>query len=195
MPYRRDTFVQGAIYHIYNRGVDRGRIFALPGNYTYLLRRVKRLTHPLAISMLAYCLMPNHYHFLLRQDGDTPISEFVQRLFQSYTQAYNRQQGRRGPLFEGRFRHVRVDRDEYLMHLCRYIHLNPVAAGLATGPGEWPYSNYLEWTRERAGELVDHAFVRQFFPQPGSYAEFVESEVPRTRLRAMGWCLLDLPER
>ena len=66
MPYRQNVFVPGHIYHIYNRGVDRMPIFATPDNYVYLLRKVKRLVGELPIAVLAYCLMPNHYHFVLR---------------------------------------------------------------------------------------------------------------------------------
>ena len=145
MPYRKNAFARGNIYHIYNRGIDGLQIFVAPENYEYLLRRAKRLLRELALTMLAYCLMSTHYHFVLRQDGDIPISRFVQRLFGAYTQVYNQQQGRSGPLFEGRFRHVRVDRDEYAVHLCRYVHLNPVKAGLVDRPEQWVYSNYLEW--------------------------------------------------
>jgi len=170
MPYRQNVFAAGNIYHIYNRGINREPIFVKPDNYVYLLRKVKRLLEDLPITVLAYCLMPNHYHFILRQDSDISISNFVQRLFQSYTQAFNRQQGRRGPLFEGRFRHVHVDRDEYVLHLCRYVHLNPVTAGLVSDPIEWPYSNYREWVGTRAGTLVDRAFIEQFFATPEAYA-------------------------
>lgn len=134
MPYRRNVFAPDQIYHVYNRGVNGMDIFARPENYRYLLRKVKRLLAELPIALLAYCLMPNHYHFVLRQESEVPISTFMQRLFQSYTQAFNKQQGRRGALCEGRFRHVHVDRDEYLVYLCRYVHLNPVAAGLVAQP-------------------------------------------------------------
>ena len=136
MPYRKGGFAHGEIYHLYNRGVDGKPIFASPENYLYLLRKVRALRDEQSVAVLAYCLMPNHYHFVLRQEGEVPLSSFAQRLFQTYTQAYNRQQGRRGPLFEGRFRHVHVDGDAYAIHLCRYVHLNPVAAGLVARPGD-----------------------------------------------------------
>jgi len=196
MPYRQHAFAPGHIYHVYNRGVNGMPIFASPANYVYLLRKLKRLRDELPIAVLAYCLMPNHYHLVLRQDGDVPVSTFVQRAFQTYTQAFNKQQGRRGPLLEGRFRRVHVDRDEYAVHLCRYLHLNPVAAGLAAHSAEWPYSNYLEWVEARPGTLVDRAFVRQFFPTPDAYAAFVQDHVTPERALALQPYLLDaeLPE-
>lgn len=191
MPYRENAFVAGNIYHIYNRGVNKMQIFVNPGNYTYLLRKVKQLLTELPITILAYCLMPTHYHFVLRQDGDIPISTFIQRLFQTYTQAFNKQQKRKGPLFEGRFRHVHVDRDEYVMHLCRYVHLNPVTAGLVSSPEEWLYSNYLEWIDARSGTLVDREFIRQFFSTPDTYAAFVHEYIPPKVTQQLQPYLLD----
>jgi REP element-mobilizing transposase RayT len=185
MPYRRDVFAPNQIYHIYNRGVDGMEIFVRPENYVYLLRKVKELLAELPIAVLAYCLMPNHYHFVLRQEDEVPVSTFIQRLFQTYTQAFNREQRRRGPLCEGRFRHVHVDRDEYVVYLCRYVHLNPVAAGLVAQPSDWPYSNYLEWVEARSGTLVDHSFVRQYFSTPAEYLAFVEDAMPAEKERGL----------
>ena len=190
MPYRQDTFAPDQIYHIYNRGVDGLEIFARSENYVYFLRKVKRLLGDVQIAVLAYCLMPNHYHFVLRQEDQVPISTFIQRLFQSYTQAFNKEQGRRGPLCEGRFRHVHVDRDEYVVHLCRYVHPNPVAMGLVTQPADWPYSNYLEWIEARPGTLVDRSFIRQYFSAPADYVAFVEDVIPPEKERELSPYLL-----
>jgi len=143
----------GHYYHVYNRGCNRQHIFANDGNYRFLLRRAKSFLVDYSLSVIAYCLMPNHYHFLLRPNKDGELSRFVQRLFNSYTQAFNKQQGRA--------KNILVDTDEYIVHLCRYIHLNPVKAGLVAHPGEWPYSNYLEWVERRRGTLVDRAFVQE----------------------------------
>ena len=173
MSRRGDVFAPGRYYHIFNRGAGRGRLFFNPGNYEYLLRLVKRYIARYDVTVIAYCLMPNHYHFLLRQDGETPLSKFINVLFNAYVQAVNRQQEHSGTLFEGRFRHVCVDQEGYLIHLCRYIHLNPVKAGLVSLPEEWPYSNYLEWIGQRAGTLRDAAFIREWFSSPQEYRQFV----------------------
>lgn len=191
MPYRKDAFVSGNIYHIYNRGINKMPIFVNPENYAYLLHKVKQLLSELPITILAYCLMPNHYHFVLIQDGDIPISKFIQRLFQTYTQAFNTQQKRKGPLFEGRFCHAHVDQDEYVIHLCRYVHLNPVTAGLVSSPEEWLYSNYLEWIEARSGTLVNREFIRQFFPTPGAYATFVQEHITQKKSQQLQPYLLD----
>jgi putative transposase len=194
VPYRPNVFTPGRIYHIYNRGVNRMPIFVNPNNYVYLLGKVKRLLGELPITVLAYCLMPTHYHFVLRQDADIPISIFIQRLFQTYTQAFNKQHGRKGPLFEGRFRHVHVDQDEYVVHLCRYVHLNPVVAGLAQRPEAWPYSNYLEWVEKRPGTLVDRVFIRQYFPTPDTYAAFVQEHIAPKMAQRLRPYLLDIED-
>jgi len=117
--------------------------------------------------------MPNHYHFLLRQVTDRPLSKFMQVLFNGYVQALNLQQGRTGTLFEGRFKHKCVDQWEYLMVLCRYMHLNPVKAGLVACPEDWGYSNYQEWIGLRHGVLVDKVFVQDHFPSADEYVRFV----------------------
>ena len=173
MPYRGDTFTQGQYYHIYNRGAGKGKIFVNDANYEYLLRLVKEYYQKHGATVIAYCLMPNHYHFLLRQETDEPLSEFMQVLFNAYVQALNLQQGRTGTLFEGRFKHRRVDQWEYLMILCRYIHLNPVKAKLVTRPEDWAYSNYREWIGVRDGALVNKVFVQDHFPSADEYVKFV----------------------
>jgi len=117
--------------------------------------------------------MPNHYHFLLRQESDEPLSKFMQVLFNSYVQALNLQQERIGTLFEGRFKHKCVDKWEYLIVLCRYIHLNPVKARLAARPEDWASSNSREWNGLRDGALVDKVFVQDHFPSADEYVNFV----------------------
>jgi len=177
MPYRGDVFRPGQYYHLYNRGVGGSTIFFNPANYKYCLQLMQRYRQRQGAAIIAYCLMPNHYHLLLRQDTNEPLSTFVRVVFNAYVQAVNRQEGRRGPLFEGRFRHVWVDRDEYLAHLCRYIHLNPVQGKLVQSPEEWPYSDYSSWISESAGESDDSSVLGQQFAVPGAYRSFVTNYV------------------
>ena len=82
---------------------------------------------------------------------------------------------RSGTLFEDRFKAIVVESDDYLRHLCRYIHANPVRHGTAADVALWPYSNYLEWIEKRNGTLVDREFVRQYFRSADAYQAYVQS--------------------
>jgi REP element-mobilizing transposase RayT len=173
MPYRGPAFERGTYYHVYNRALAGELLFRKPANYRYCLRLARLHAGRHRVSVVAYCLMPNHYHFLLRQEGDQPLSGFLCTLFNAYVQAVNRQWGRRGPLFEGRFRYVRVDRDDYVWQLCRYIHLNPVKAGLAPAPEEWPYSDFRAWIGLEETNAAARSIVAEYWGGPEGYRRFV----------------------
>ena len=173
MPQRGNIFRLGCYYHVYNRGRSGEVIFHNDANYEYCLRLVKKNLTRYEVEMIAYCLMPNHYHFLLRQGSTTPISKFISSTFISYVQALNKQLERSGPLFDGRYKHVIVDNEDYLIHLCRYIHLNPVKAGLVTHPDDWPFSNYLDWINKREGTLKKGKFIKDRFLTVDEYQKFV----------------------
>jgi putative transposase len=83
MPYRRIAFAPGEHYHVYNRGSGHGSIFLEADNYIFALRNVKKYAQELQITVVAYCLLPNHYHLLLRQDGEEPAGLLIQRVFNS----------------------------------------------------------------------------------------------------------------
>lgn len=170
-------FLKDHVYHIFNRGCNRENIFFNEGNYLYLLRKMKETRRRYGADLLAYCLMPNHYHFLVRQETERPLCDWVQTLFNGYVQAVNKQQHRSGTLFEGTADHILVDDDSYFIHVVRYIHYNPVDANLVTRPEDWPYSNYLEWIGARNGSLVNKAFARGYFPKPEDYRKFMEEYV------------------
>ena len=134
MPHRNKPFMSGGYYHIYNRALDGQALFGAERDYVRCLWLIKQNARRYEVSVIAYCLMPTHYHLILRQDGKMPVSRFVQTVFNAYVQAVNKLRERRGPLFEGRFRCRAIEDDEYLLQVCRYIHLNPVKAGLVASP-------------------------------------------------------------
>ena len=152
-------------------------------DYTFLLRLVKDQIEKCAISVIAYCLMHNHYHFLLRQDSDIQISIFMQAVFNVYTKAFNSKYQLSGTLFEGPFRAILIDRTEYLLQLCRYIHRNPLEAGMVLDTEQWLYSNYLEFVEKRHGTLIDREFVTENFGSAEEYREFVMNYVPPEKVQ------------
>lgn len=182
MARRKTKFSQGEYYHIYNRGCNRQNIFRSEENYLFLSAKLAEVTERFSISVIVYSLMPNHYHFLLRQDGDESAGYAVQLLFNSYTKAFNAMYTRTGTLFEGPFKSIHVDKREYLVHLCRYIHRNPLESGLVVRLEDWRHSNFPEWVGQRNGTLVDKDFVKEHFADPDEYREFVMNYTPSKQL-------------
>jgi putative transposase len=176
MPYARKdqiTWLPKHYYHIYNRGARRVTIFREPDNYHFVLYQVKDYLQKLNLSIIVYCLMPNHYHFLVRQNGDVRAGLLPQRVFNSYTKAYNKRYQHSGTIFEGRYKTVMVEQESHLKHLCRYVHLNPVKDGIVSHVEDWPYCNYPEWIGIRNGTLVDRDFIKAYFGQAEDYKKFV----------------------
>jgi hypothetical protein len=95
-----------------------------------------------------------------------------------YTKAFNTKNNRSGTLFEGPYKAIQVDRNEFLLHLCRYIHRNPLEAGLVVKPEQWRYSNYAEFIGKRNESLVDREFIKMNFGSPEVYEDFVMNYVP-----------------
>jgi len=189
MPRRLIPFIPELHYHIYNRGNNRERIFFESDNYLFFLKKIKEYLVPVA-DVLVYCLMPTHYHIVVRVKQTSVISNIsevsklvstaMMKLSVSYTKAINKRFQRAGVLFQGQFQAKPVLTSSYLLNLCRYIHGNPVKDGLVADISQWQYSNYLEWIGDRDGKLVDKAFVQDNFDTPDEYRKFV-LEYLRTR--------------
>jgi len=198
MPRREIKFYAGEYYHTYNRGNNQQNIFFERENYLFFLRRMRKYLLPNGIVIVAYCLMPNHYHLVVgvKQTSEvletsevSDVSAGMMQLSVSYTKSINKRYQRSGVLFQGPFQAVHVDRNEYLLHLSRYIHLNPVTAGLVEMPEDWEFSSYREYIGLRNGTLPEPEIVlSQFstkdlrgFPNLGgltaqnAYQEFVEA--------------------
>lgn len=174
MPYARKDLIKwmpGGYYHLYNRGARRLTIFPDEASYLSVLKMIKEYCQKYHFTLIAYCLMPNHYHFLVRQGGEVEAGQLPRRVFNRYSHAYNLRHGNSGTLFESRFKATHVDSDEYLHTLCRYIHANPVKDGIVGRIEEWPFSNYLDWIGERRGELLDRDFVEQHFRGAATYRQ------------------------
>ncbi len=157
MPRRYLKLTVGEYYHFYNRGNNREHIFSERENYLFFLRQLRKYLLPSA-EVTAYCLMPNHYHLILLLK-ESNISHQMQLFSISYTKAFNKRYSRTGSLFEGAFKSKHIDKDSYLLHLSRYIHLNPVRAGLVRKPEDWEYSSYQDYIGIRNGTLPSRKTV------------------------------------
>lgn len=124
------------------------------------------------VKIVSFCFMPNHLHFALRQEMDNGIRQFMQRLLNSYAHYYNLKYQARGHVFEGNFKAVHIETEEQLIHLSRYIHLNPVTAFLIENPEKFPYSSYKIYLNQVKDEIIDPSPVMENF-NPRSYREFI----------------------
>ena len=181
MPRRDIQFCSGEFYHLYNRGNNLEPIFFERENYLFFLRQLRQYLLPV-LDVIAYCLMPTHYHLLVRLTDDD-LSHRMQLFSISYTKAMNKRYDRVGALFQGAFQAKRVDSDAYLAHLSRYIHLNPMLAGYGSSPEEWEFSSYAEYLGLRDGSLPVPEIVLAQFPSREAYQAFVEDYAPTERER------------
>lgn len=172
MARRPRLFAPGLLYHVIARGNQRQRTFLTDLDYRAYLVRLAAYRKRYGVSLYAYCLMPNHVHLLV-QTSEPPLSKFMQGLQQSYTQRFNRVHGKVGHLFQGRYRAIVCDRDEYLATLIRYIHLNPVRARLVERPEAYPYSGHRAYLVGDGMGLIDPGPVLSMFGGRAAYRRFV----------------------
>ena len=142
MPRKPRPSYPDTYYHVIARGNARQDVFLTDGDRKRFLSLLKKYSTLLEVRALVWCLMTNHVHLLLHTKHAN-LSVFMQRLLTAYSMAFNLKNHRVGHLFQGRFKSLVVDADEYLVELSRYIHLNPVRAGLVAAPDEWRWSSLL----------------------------------------------------
>lgn len=225
---RIKTYFANGFYHIYNRGVEKRDIFLEEKDYVVFLGLLKKyltaappLENPTAntplapkdlheeIVLLVYCLMPNHFHLLLQQKKRDSMTKFLRRICTSYSIYFNKKYERVGPLFQGTYKAVVVDNENFFLHLSRYIHLNPL--GLSEGQTlersdleklrEYSFSSYPNYLGLRKNEWLKPELVLAYFKKPetgkalnlknfNSYQSFVE-EYPTDAQQEVGNLALD----
>lgn len=149
MKNKNEILSPESIYHIYNRANGSEKMFLSDENYRFFIQKYREHISPFA-DTFCYCLMPNHFHFLIRIKTEVELKETLEKLlskqfsnfFSSYTQAFNKQQNRMGSLFMKNFKRIKVTEQRYLLNLVHYIHYNPVKSSLSRQPVEWPHSSY-----------------------------------------------------
>ena len=196
---RKIKFVNDNYYHIYNRGVDKRRIFLRNGHYIRFIETLNQLlffgtaqknietstnsSFNNKLDFICYVLMPNHYHFLIKQKEDKAITEFMHKINTSYTKFFNLNNKRTGRLFEYTFKAVLIESDEQLIHVSRYIHLNPLVSNLVTNLDNYKWSSYLDYVGKRNGKLVNKDEILGLFNNnPSKYGKFVLDHIDYARL-------------
>ena len=153
---------KGRYYHIYNGGINGCDIFKNNDNYDYFLGLFsKYLTSH--ISVFAYCLVKNHFHFVIRVDEDEAIvTQKFSNFFNAYAKAFNKQQIRTGSLFEKHFKRIKLQSDEYLENLILYVHTNPVKHGLSDNFKDYKFSSYHEIINDTSENIEAKEVINLF---------------------------------
>jgi len=167
----KQRFFRGGIYHLYNRGNHREHVFRDNDDRKFFLSKVDEYCDRDRITVLAYCLMDNHFHLLLRQDGFAKVSAMMRSLMTSYVKRSNSKHGLVGRLFQGPYQSRWMNTDERLAFASRYIHRNPAKfADIRT----YRWSSYRQYLGAAPG-MADPGPVLALFESEGSYTMFVES--------------------
>lgn len=192
MPRQARTKSQTGIYHIMLRGINKQDIFQEDKDRLKFLNTLERYKQVSRYQLYGYCLMTNHIHLLLKEDVE-PVSDAVKRISSCYVYWYNQKYNRTGHLFQERFKSEAVNDESYLLTVLRYIHQNPLKAGLCKELSEYKWSSYNDYLGK--SELTDTVFIRRMFSESveqalKAYSEFMKEaqddkcleEVEKTKL-------------
>jgi len=215
MPLRNTPLVTDQYYHLFNRSVARVPIFTSKQEFTRVIEllnyyqydncpvpfsKLKRLNREMQsgiwgslekngqklIDLICYCLMPNHFHLLVKQDQDQGITHFL-RIFQnSYAKYFNTKNNRSGPLFQSRFKAVLIENDSQLLHVSRYIHLNPYTSLLIKKKEDlldYPWSSFVEYLG-RSFQFCQTEMILGHFKNGKTYLDFVMDQADYQRTLA-----------
>lgn len=160
----RKDFI-GAVHHVFARSNDKQPIFRDDDDKSFFIGRLKQLKREMSFKIYALAVMTTHFH-LLPETGPIALSTIMRRLLTPYALRFHRKYGTRGHVFHDRYGAKLCGNDAYFMRLLRYIHRNPVTAGIVSTPAEWPWSGHAELALGR-GELIDCALPLSLFaPDP-----------------------------
>ena len=205
MPGRKIPLVNNEIYHVLNKGISLQPTFLTKRDYQRALQTIfyyqnqkpplkysrflslsnkqretildnLRKQKLILVEIIAFCLMPNHFHFLLKQVANRGISKFISNFTNSYTRYFNTKNKREGALFKGKFKSVRIESDEQLLHVSRYTHLNPYSSYVIKTLEElenYPYSSLPEYLQRSPKGSCQKEIILDQFKNLNSYKNFV----------------------
>jgi putative transposase len=192
--------VPGYPHHIIQRGNNRQPIFVHGGDYELLLELLEENAKKFQVAIHAYVLMSNHFHLLATPETAEGIPQMMQAVGRRYVRNFNLRHGRTGTLWEGRYKSTLIQAERYLLACMVYIDLNPVRAGMATEPGDYPWTSHNHYMGRRADRLVTpHPLYWELgntpFSRDEAYASLVRSGISTDQQRALtdsalrGWAL------
>ena len=149
---------ESGMYHIIFRGINKQNIFKEEQDYKKLKGIIKDVKLQMGFVIYAYCFMTNHVHILVRENNPGDISLIMKKILTRYAMWYNRKYLRSGSLFENRYKGNAIDDESYFYEVVRYIHNNPIRAGITRNRRDYPYSSYSEYFEE-IPEVVEKNFV------------------------------------
>lgn len=204
MPYRKTPLVKNEIYHVFNRSIARQPIFKTQLDHKRIIDIInfyrhdtkplrfshfKRLpveqkkdileeyakNHKYLVEIYAYCIMPNHFHFLLKAVQDSGISIFMRNLQHSYSNYFNIKNNRTGSLFQSMFKAIRIETDEQLFHVSRYIHLNPATSFIISIEAleTYQWSSFKDFINKANEGMINKQYIYDNFKSVGEYKKFV----------------------
>jgi putative transposase len=196
--------VEGKVYHVFNKSIAGFNIFNNDSDFLRIkqaleyyqddkpavkLSKFIQTNHEInpasrekkLVEIIAYCIMPTHFHLILNELSQKGISTFMGNALNSYTRYFNIKHNRKGPLWEGRFKKVLVENDEQLLHLTRYVHLNPVTAYLVNDPLDWSASSYREYVSEPSAQERICSYSDFLEIKPESYKKFIADTISYQR--------------
>jgi putative transposase len=157
-------------FHVLNRAVRRDRLFDAPPDYEAFLRTLLEAQEKVPIGLVAYCIMPNHFHLVVGPSQVPHLSTFMHRLTMMHSKRWHqfRKTTGLGPVYQGRFRCHPIENDTHFLFVCRYVESNPVRADLAERAEQWPWSSL---NRDR--KFCNVPLSPWPFPQPSSWVDIV----------------------
>jgi putative transposase len=178
MPRAERNFQDGGIYHILNRGNGRQRVFRKDGDYLAFLKLLGEMKEQYGVVLYAYCLMPNHFHLLVKARQGEELSPAMQWFETTHVRRYHQHYRSSGHLWQGRFKSFEVSGDEYCLTVARYIEGNPVRAGLVETAVDWVWSSHRGRCRLQQDMLVEPLPVQL----QGDWTQYVDTPLTPSEL-------------